>query len=449
MKMSLERIAENSRSFASAGVREDAAQTVLGSDLHDAQLGAIMTTRGPTAIPAPQPEVSTITSISMGTVPNVGAGRFYYPELDAIRFFLFCAVWSYHILPRDQNLYTARHIPNVLASLITGAIKAGMCSLDVFFIVSAFLITELLLRERELRGLADLKAFYIRRLLRIWPLYFFMIVIAALLSLIDRSQPLGWTYALSFLVFAGNWIMVRRGFPQASIIGPLWSVSFEEQFYLLWPLVLQRASKRSICKIAVGLLATASLARLILLLHHEGGDPIWYNSFARLDSISCGILLAVILHGHTAPHIGLAARVALLLVGGFAWIVVSHYCGLLDNTPKLLGGMIGYPLMSLGGVAVFLAVLGAAQDGASIMKYSAFVYLGKISYGLYAYHILGLRLSNYLFSAYHPVHGWTLSWLVALAITFFLAAASFHWLESPFLRLKRTKFTHVPSGAAS
>ncbi|OLE57696.1 MAG: hypothetical protein AUG13_02665 [Chloroflexi bacterium 13_1_20CM_2_59_7] len=375
--------------------------------------------------------------------------RFYFPELDSIRFFLFWGVWGYHALPRQESAYTEHHVPATFASLITSIIKAGMASLDVFFILSAFLITELLLREKEFRGVPDLKAFYIRRLLRIWPLYFFMIALAGFLSIFDRSQPLGWAYALSFLLFAGNWIMVFRGFPHAQIIGPLWSVSFEEQFYLFWPLVVRRASKRTLYQIAIGLLIVAALARLVLLLKHEGGEPIWYNSFARLDSIACGILLAVILHGCPTLRVGLAARLTLILVGISAWLIVGLYCGLLDAVPTLLGGMIGYPLMSLGGVAIFLSVLGAAQDGLPFLKYSWLVYLGKISYGLYAYHFLGLQLSQRLLTGYHHSHGWTLSWLCSLAITFSLAAASFKWLESPFLRLKRTRFTYIPSGAAS
>src|SRR5260370_11514381 len=223
--------------------------------------------------------------------------RFYFPELDAIRIFLFFGVWAYHAVPRQDHYYVDHHIPQVLASLIATGIKACMCSLDVFFILSAFLITELLLRERGLRGAVDLKTFYVRRLLRIWPLYFFVIALAGFLSLFDRSQTVGWGYALSFLFFVGNWIMVFRGFPQATILIPLWSVSFEEQFYLLWPLVLRKSSLRTIRRIAIGLLVVASLARLILLLRHAGGDPIWYNTFARLDSIACGILLSALLPG--------------------------------------------------------------------------------------------------------------------------------------------------------
>ncbi len=397
---------------------------------------------------------STAPLTATAAPPDVGRRtclqeRFYFPELDSIRFFLFWGVWGYHALPRQENVYTEHHVPAAFASLITSILKAGMASLDVFFILSAFLITELLLREKELRGVPDLKAFYIRRLLRIWPLYFFMIALAGLVSIFDRSQPLGWAYALSFLLFAGNWIMVFRGFPRAEIIGPLWSVSFEEQFYLLWPLVVRRASKRNLIQIATGLLVLAALARLILLLKHTGGQPIWYNSFARLDSIACGILLAAIFHGRPTLRVGLATRLALLLAGISAWLIVGLRCGLLDPVPTLLGGMIGYPLMSLGGVAIFLCVLGAAQDGLPFLKYSWLVYFGKISYGLYAYHFLGLQLSHHLLTRYHNAHSWTLSWLCGLAITFSLAVVSFRWLESPFLRLKRNKFTHIPSGADS
>jgi peptidoglycan/LPS O-acetylase OafA/YrhL len=400
------------------------------------------------AHPPTAPLVDTVAAPDIGRRGGLKE-RFYFPELDSIRFFLFWGVWGYHALPRQESAYTEHHIPVIVASLITSIIKAAMASLDVFFILSAFLITELLLREKELRGVPDLKAFYIRRLLRIWPLYFFMIALAGFLSIFDRSQPLGWAYALSFLLFAGNWIMVFRGFPHAQSIGPLWSVSFEEQFYLFWPLVVRRASKRTLYRIAIGLLIVAALARLILLLKHEGGEPIWYNSFARLDSIACGILLAVALHGCSTLRVGLAARLTLILVGISVWLIVGRYCGLLDAVPRLLGGMIGYPLMSLGGVAIFLSVFGAARDGLPFLKHSWLVYFGKISYGLYAYHFLGLQLSQRLLTRYPHSHSWTLSWLCSLAITFSLAVASFKWLESPFLRWKRTKFTHIPSGAPS
>ncbi len=141
-----------------------------------------------------------------------------------------------------------------LGLAITSLIDAMMCSLDVFFIISGFLITQLLFRERDLNGTVDLKAFYVRRLLRIWPLYFFIIGIAFLPSAFDRSQASGWLDLLSFVFFAGNWGPVLGHWPHAVILVPLWSVSFEEQFYLLWPLVLRRASRKFIYGTAIGLL---------------------------------------------------------------------------------------------------------------------------------------------------------------------------------------------------
>lgn len=389
------------------------------------------------------------TAPPVSTRQNGQIERFYHPELDAIRFFLFCGVWSYHLLPQQVDPYREHHVPAVVAALLTIFVKSCMCSLDVFFILSAFLITELLLRERDVRGRVDLKRFYARRLLRIWPLYFFVIGIAAVLPLFDRSQQIGWVYLASFLLMSGNWMMSLRGSLGGTILTPLWSVSFEEQFYLLWPLVVGRASRSTIAKIALGLLAVAAFARLLLLLEHQNGNSIWYNSFARFDSIALGILLAVILHGRATPRFRLPMRLALFAAGIFAWIVVGRYCGLLDPIPGLRGGMIGYPLMSLGGAAIFLCVLGAAQDGFTFMRNSGLVYLGKISYGLYAYHILGERLSIYLFRGSHPFHGWTLLLFSSLAITFLLAILSFQWLERPFLRLKRLKFTYIPSGAVS
>ena len=302
---------------------------------------------------------------------------FYYPELDAVRFFLFCGVWTYHALPRDEGRYSVHHIPAALASWITTVIQACMCSLDVFFILSAFLITELLLRERESRGVVDLKAFYMRRLLRVWPVYFVVLALAGLLSVFDRSQVVGWDYALSFLLFAGNWVMSLRGAPRAIIIAPLWSVSFEEQFYLLWPFVLRRASKRAILLTAMALLPVAAVARLILTLEHQRAAAIWYNTFARVDAIAYGILLAVILHGRTL-RLGGRARLALLLLGISAWVTVGRYWPLVQGPqPTLVGGLIGYPLMSLGGVAIFLSVMEASQHEAPFLRQPWLVYFGR------------------------------------------------------------------------
>src|SRR5690242_19054918 len=115
----------------------------------------------------------------------------------------------------------------------------------------------------------------------------------------------------------------------------------------------------------------------------------------RRAQIAFGILLATILHRRTL-RLGLSARLALLLVGIAAWVFVGNYCGLLDPFPTIARGMIGYPLMSLGCVAIFLSVLGGGSSGwSSLSENPKLVYLGKILYGLYAYRILSLQLSDH------------------------------------------------------
>ena len=96
--------------------------------------------------------------------------RFYQPELDCLRFFAFFAVFIFHTFPHEADYYSARHIP--FAALIASVSRAGSFGVDLFFLLSAYLISQLLLREKEAFGHVSLKAFYLRRILRIWPLYF-------------------------------------------------------------------------------------------------------------------------------------------------------------------------------------------------------------------------------------------------------------------------------------
>src|SRR5580704_10177801 len=99
---------------------------------------------------------------------------FYRPELDALRFFAFLAVFLFHF-NRPVDLYVQHGIPRVVALTATSLIQGGVFGVDLFFVLSAYLITELLIREKEVCGSLDVKGFYLRRILRIWPLYFFAI----------------------------------------------------------------------------------------------------------------------------------------------------------------------------------------------------------------------------------------------------------------------------------
>src|SRR5262249_47880097 len=160
---------------------------------------------------------------------------------DSLRFLAFLAVFVFHAIPRTQELYST--FPPALNTIVRGVVSSAGCGVDLFFALSAYLITSLLMREIESAGRLDVRHFYVRRMLRLWPLYFGFVGFAALLSRGMKSKSLGWQYVAGFVLLAGNWVYTVLGMPH-SIALPLWSVSVEEQFYLLWPLAVSRASRR-------------------------------------------------------------------------------------------------------------------------------------------------------------------------------------------------------------
>ena len=106
--------------------------------------------------------------------------RFYRPELDGLRFYAFLGVFVCHALPNEAKFYSGMHLP--MPWLWAAVVRSGAAGVDLFFVLSAFLITSLLLRERQETGKISLRLFYIRRILRIWPLYFLVVVLGVMLA---------------------------------------------------------------------------------------------------------------------------------------------------------------------------------------------------------------------------------------------------------------------------
>jgi peptidoglycan/LPS O-acetylase OafA/YrhL len=233
--------------------------------------------------------------------------RFYLPELDSLRFFAFLAVFVCHA-------WDIQHGPNPLADI-------GTFGVDLFFTLSAYLITELLLRERERLGEIDVPAFYIRRILRIWPLYFaFLAVVFVAVSLWPLAK-ISWLYFAACSVFVGNFGFYWLGQPSL-IIAPLWSISVEEQFYISWPLILRRLTQRKIV-IAAILLWTFSIAVRWLMAHEGARLLIVFGTFGRLDPMACGILLSAFQRSGRWRNPPLIVRVILVIVGCYLWLMAD------------------------------------------------------------------------------------------------------------------------------
>ncbi len=384
--------------------------------------------------------VSTTTAeVRLLESARTSTARFYHPELDVLRFFAFLMVFLHHAFPHDPAFWTKLGVPSFPARIVAGIGATGAFGVSVFFVLSSYLITELLLREKDQMGTLDVRSFYIRRMLRIWPLYFAFLALAVVLQWIVPGQHVTLRAGLWFSLLAGNWFIVFHGFP-SSVIFPLWSVSIEEQFYITWPAVVRRVSEPGMLLIAGVLLTVATAARFYLGMHHVGESDVWCNTFVQLDPIVIGILMALLLRGEV-PRLSRLARAALMLAGITGLALGAVYFGIKNDPLTTSRIVFGYPSVAIGGGLLLLSVLRERKSGSS----PVLVYLGRISYGLYVFHILGLLISD------HVVYDQTASLMryalrvgIALAATILMAAASFRWLEKPFLNLKQ-RFTHVLS----
>jgi len=379
----------------------------------------------------------------VATLPSSGAtraqaARFYRPELDALRFFAFLGVFIFHAAPHTMDFYTAAGLPSWLGKLLISIFGAGAYGVDLFFALSAYLITSLLLRERAATGALDLRGFYVRRILRIWPLYLAFVVFAAVMAVAIPGQQLPFRYVAGFCLLSGNWVYVFYGLP-ASFAIPLWTVSIEEQFYLAWPLALRRASVHTMAAIAVVLLLVANFWRAALAIAGAPLEHMEYNTFTRLDPIALGILIAVF--GHNLPRLRRGQRIALLAGGVVTWIATFALgAGADPANVSSWRQAVGHPLTAVASAAILLSAMGSEHP---FLRNRFLLYLGKISYGLYVLHEFAHFCAMRLAPASRPLSVLGQSAL-ALVLTVLLAAASYHWLESPFLRLKE-RFTHVQS----
>jgi peptidoglycan/LPS O-acetylase OafA/YrhL len=360
--------------------------------------------------------------------------RFYQPELDGLRFYAFLGVFVCHTLPFEASFYHNLHLP--LPWLWGATVKAGAAGVDLFFALSAFLITSLLLREREETGDISLRLFYTRRVLRIWPLYFVVIGLAVVLSHTTTNQHLPWYYVAGYLFFVGNWVHAAFGRPE-SIAFPLWTVSIEEQFYLIWPVIVKTLGRRALILSAVLMFLLATVCRIAFVLAGISGGYIYYGSTARCDSIALGILLALL--AHQLPRLTTRARMLLLSAGIAGWIVSSAW--LTDQPgPISMREVWGRLIISISAGAI---LYGSLYGRSALLTSNWIVRLGKISYGLYLLHLTGLLLAK---SALHPTSGTALlaTKAVGFVVTIILAFASYRWIESPFLRIK-DRFSRVLS----
>jgi peptidoglycan/LPS O-acetylase OafA/YrhL len=370
--------------------------------------------------------------VNTGNEPSGGV-RLYFPALDSLRFAAFLLVFIHHTLPGTSEGY--RSLPEAAAWLVAAIAASGGFGVSLFFVLSSFLITEILRREYIARGEIDLRRFYIRRVLRIWPLYFVFLAVALniLPSLFPQQAPSPTGLGTAFALFVGNWWVAFLGFGDSQV-SILWSVSVEEQFYLLWPLAFPFFFKWGWARMLLLLASASWVARIVPLWVGAPRDFIWCSTLSHLDAIAAGAALALALAGRP-PSLSAIQRGLLAIAIGGGWVFVGSV-----NSFERAITLVCFPIIVASSVGAIVLALSRPQARLSpLAKITR--YLGRISFGLYVLHLVAIRVVL----LFEP-QGTALLAIAGLLLTIGGAAISYHFLEKPFLRMKDA-FSFIETGA--
>ena len=339
------------------------------------------------------------------------------PFLDGMRATAALMVMTFHIA--DQH----RDIPRLVH-----AAAFGQSGVDLFFVLSGFLITRILLASKE--SAYFLRTFYVRRVLRIFPLYFgFLAFYFYLLPQLTGDSIPPFSTQLWAWLYAENFPLT---FPGLNSSGPghFWSLAVEEHFYLVWPLLVFVLSRRNFGIAVIATLVIAPVVRLAFIRH---GLPVYFFTFTRMDSLAYGAALALLV-GNPALRPEKMQQLFRMLLIGFALLVLPAYLWFsgsrfdwlqvvkLSLFPALYFGVIGFCLVDP-----------LARPLVRLFSARWLRWLGGISYGIYVFHPTCITLVQRFVA---PARIAT-NTLLSFGLTIGIAYLSFRFFEAPILRLKR------------
>lgn len=375
--------------------------------------------------------------------------KVFFKNLDALRFIAFLFIFLGHALDTDSEM--------VRQSVVYGWVKEyvyifGKTGFSFAFVLSSYINTWVILEERQHAGRFKPWLYYIRRALRIWPLYFFVLFIGFVLipmgmELMNQPyQEVGSPWY--FILFVGNFYLIEHGWTHSPIISVLWSVSVEEQFYIFWPFLLIVFRKHE-----KWLLSMLLIIFGIATWYYFGTDVnLWFHTLFLLADIAVGALFAFISFNRNWGFETLKTLKKGTILSIYLLFIASLllYESLFESS--LFPGVVNLMIEKLF-FAVLLSFFIFEQNFCdnSVFKFGrlkTITYLGVISYGLFCFHEIGLLIANRIL-IYSNLNEniWaflTLKPLIAFSIVVPIAALSWKYFEKPILGLKRHFYTKKP-----
>ena len=367
--------------------------------------------------------MGNLARVDPGHSPHGASAEPRVPELDGLRGLACLTILVYHFRP--------------------ALVPYGWASVDLFFVLSGYLITTILIRHAGAPRL--LWNFYARRGLRIWPVYYLTILALAIAGP-WLPRPTDWAGLAYYLTYTQNLPLYWSGQVPAfsPYAGHLWTLANEEQFYIIWPLLVVMLGRRGVIPLGLGLAALSVWARA------RGFSPLLL--LARADGFALGGILAAMLANPekvtrqlTAHRRGFAALtlIAIVVVAG------AMARGVLPTFGRPPTGA-AFSVLAINLVFAGLVGLVATHAGSRAVAWlrrPRLVHLGTLSYGLYVYHYIILALSDDMLVAYRG-YGRTSPINVPVILLIYVAAAvSWAWFEKPILELK-ARFAYQSSTAS-
>jgi peptidoglycan/LPS O-acetylase OafA/YrhL len=363
--------------------------------------------------------------------------RGHMPALDGVRGLAILMVLIVHFVGTIEPASTIEKIVKHLADY-------GGMGVDLFFVLSGFLITGILVDSRTRP--AYFRNFYMRRVLRIFPLYYGVLVLGLLIvprlvtipgmDIAIRNQAWLWGYAANILA------AITNSWESLPMFSHFWSLAIEEHFYMAWPLVVYLCSNTNLKRAALLVATTALGLRLVLAACHANTLAIYALTPARLDAIALGSYMAVAARdeGGFSRLVRIAPRT--LLVSSI-FIVVTFIITRIFPSGRELMHQVRQSGFALCFSAILILALAGPQSLRRFFTSKAMSFLGKYSYGLYVFHwFLGYHMMR--FHSIDIVAGWVGSRIlailvqsvVAIGISIAVALVSYHGYEKHFLKLK-------------
>lgn len=364
------------------------------------------------------------------------------PELDGLRGIAIIMVLMHHMASENQ----LRSYP-MAKMLLYPFSTLGWAGVDLFFVLSGFLITGILLESKERASGHYFRNFYVRRVLRIMPVYYLSIFLVFVVWRGFFQQRIGTAcdHEIYYLFYLQNWLEVCRvktGF-NSGYIGHFWSLALEEQFYIIWPCVVWFLSPRRLLVFSFTVLVGALIARIVFnAMATTGFEAYSYSSFTRYDELAFGAIVAVGRSEYSVKMERFARQTSSVLLPGLFIMLATTLAFFGVWAPQVenpLLRIIGYTLLAAISAGLIIKALYGNADGLfrKLLRVRGLIFIGTISYGLYIYHLfIQSVVIDWVRDSPH-LNGIVGVAVLTLTITFVVTYTSYRFFEMPLLRLKR------------